>query len=482
VKDGAARSVFVFMLRSEMRRVILTSAMRIASFLFVVLVAGVFFLHAEVRVASAEFLTDADRARLQTEYDKIQAEIVEWQKILTDTRTKKDSLQGDVTTLNALINKATGEIKQRNITITRLSDDIKKKTARIGSLEDQLNRGKSSLANMLRLQHEADEQSLAELILSAEDFSSFFGDLDALAVVRRDLEKIFNEVRTLRDNTEAEKEVLTVKQNQELNARHEVEVTKKQIAVSEAEKSKLLSITKDQEKTYQTVLAERQRKSEQIRSALFPLRDVEGISFGDALEFAALASEKTGVRAALILAVLSQESDLGKNIGSCYVTNLETGNGVGKKTGRVFERVMKSPRDTGPFERITNDLGLLWGATAVSCPLGVTYTSSRGFGGAMGPSQFIPSTWVLYEKRLKSALGISLPNPWDAKHAIMATALFLEDLGADKGTYTGERNAACRYYSGRSCDARAPINYTYGNSVVAKADDFQSNIDFLKGI
>ena len=100
----------------------------------------------------------------------------------------------------------------------------------------------------------------------------------------------------------------------------------------------------------------------------------------------------------------------------------------------------------------------------------------------MGPSQFIPSTWVLYEKRLKSTLGVSIPNPWDAKHAIMATALFLEDLGADKGTYTGERNAACRYYSGRSCDARAPINYTYGNSVVAKADDFQSNIDFLKGI
>jgi len=451
-------------------------------FIVIAFLVGTALFQSNVPVASAEFLTDSDRVRLQAEYDKIQAEIVEWQKVLDDTRSKKDSLQGDVTTLNALINKATAEIKQRNVTITRLSDDIRQKTERIGSLEDQLSRGKSSLANMLRLQHEADEQSLAELILSAEDFSTLFGDLDSLAVVRRDLQKLFDEVRTIRDETEAEKKVLTAKQNQELDARHEVEVTKKQIAVNEKEKSKLLSITKDQEKTYQTVLAERQRKSEQIRNALFPLRDVEGISFGDALEYAAVASEKTGVRAALILAILSQESDLGKNIGSCYVTNLVTGDGVGKNTGRVFERVMKSPRDTDPFERITNDLGLLWGATAVSCPLGVTYTSSRGYGGAMGPSQFIPSTWVLYEKRLKSTLNVSTPNPWDAKHAIMATALFLEDLGADAGTYTGERNAACRYYSGRSCDNRAPTNYTYGNSVVAKADDFQSNIDFLKGI
>lgn len=445
-------------------------------------VAGIVMLAGFAMPVSAEFLTDADRARLQTEYDKIQAEIAEWQKILDETREKKNSLQGDVTTLNALIKKATAEIKQRNVSISRITDDIAQKEQRIGSLEEKLARGKASLANMLRIQNEADGRSVAELVLSSEDISSFFGDLDSLATIRRDLHELFNDIRAVKDEAEAEKKALTAKKNEEIDARYEIELTKKQIAANEAEKKKLLDVTKDQEKTYQTVLAERQRKAEQIRNALFPLRDADGISFGDALEYAALASEKTGVRAALILAVLSQESDLGKNVGSCYVTNLVTGDGVGKNTGRVFERVMKAPRDTDPFERITNDLNLLWGATAVSCPLGTTYTSSRGYGGAMGPSQFIPSTWVLYEKRLRSTLGVSTPNPWDAKHAIMATALFLEDLGADGGTYSTERNAACRYYSGRSCDTRAPTNYTYGNSVVAKAEEFQENIDFLKGI
>lgn len=432
--------------------------------------------------ASAEFLTEADRARLQAEYDKIQAEIREWQKVLDETRAKKNSLQGDVTALNALIQKATSEIKQRNVSITRLSDEIAQKEDHIESLEAKLERGKESLANMLRLQHEVDEQSVAEIILSSEDFGTLFGDLDQLAVVRRDLYTLFAEIREVRSITEEEKRRLTQKKNEEIDARYEIELTKKQIAASEAEKSKLLTITKNQEKEYQTVLAERQRKAEQIRSALFPLRDVEGISFGDALEYAAKAQTKTGVRAAMILAILSQESDLGKNVGSCYLTNLETGDGVGKNTGRVFEKVMKAPRDTVPFERITNDLNLLWGATPVSCPLGVTYTSSRGYGGAMGPSQFIPSTWVLYENRLKTTLSVSMPNPWNAEHAIMATALYLADLGADKGTYSAERNAACRYYSGRSCDTRKPTNYTYGDSVIAKAEDFQENIDFLKGI
>jgi membrane-bound lytic murein transglycosylase B len=244
-----------------------------------------------------------------------------------------------------------------------------------------------------------------------------------------------------------------------------------------------LTQTKNDEANYESVLAARQQQAETIRTALFGLRDTQGISFGDALNYATAASTVTGVRAALILAILSQESDLGKNVGSCYVTNLTTGDGVGKNTGTPFQKVMKAPRDTDPFQQITDAAGLLWASTPVSCPLGATYTTSRGYGGAMGPSQFIPSTWVLYESRLDKALGISgIPNPWNAGAAIMATALYLEDLGAAGGTYTAERNAACKYYSGRSCDTKKPTNYTYGNSVVSKADTFQTNIDFLKGV
>lgn len=432
--------------------------------------------------AHANFLTDEDRARLQGEYEKIQAEIAQWEQVLSETRNKKSSLQGDVDTLNALIKKATAEIRERNLTITSLTNEISLKEATIQELEEKLVRGQISLASILRIQNEADSRSLAEIVLSSDDFNVIFDDLDALSVIRRNLGELFDEIRTLKAGLENEKQVLAVKQDKELDARHEVEVTKRQIAKNETEKSELLAIAKTEEKTYEEVLSERQRRAEQIRNALFPLRDADGISFADALEYAGFAESKTGVRAAFILAILSQESDLGKNVGSCYLTSLSTGDGVGKNTGSVFERVMKAPRDTEPFERITEALGLTWGASPVSCPPGRTYYSGRGFGGAMGPSQFIPSTWELYEKRLKTALGINQPNPWDAKHAVMATALFMQDLNAGTQTYSAERNAACRYYSGRSCDAKSPTNYTYGNSVVAKAEVFQEDINFLKGI
>jgi membrane-bound lytic murein transglycosylase B len=95
----------------------------------------------------------------------------------------------------------------------------------------------------------------------------------------------------------------------------------------------------------------------------------------------------------------------------------------------------------------------------------------------MGPTQFIPSTWELFEARLKAALNVPATNPWNAEHAIMATGLYLADVGAGQATYTAERNAACRYYSGSACAGHSTF---YGDQVLAKATAFQNDIDFLK--
>lgn len=424
-------------------------------------------------------LTDAEKAQLRAEYDQLQAEIAQWQKVLDDTQAKKASLQGDVTELNAQIAKAQAQIKQLNNTITQLAGQINEKSAQITALEDRIASGQESLAKLLREKNQSETQSLVILALSSDTFSSFFSDVTAIDSINQKLQDLFSQLRSDKDQTQKEKEALSDQKNQVADAEHSVELKKNQVAQTQAQKTQLLNETAQQEKTYAQVLAERQAKAEAIRSALFDLRDTQGISFGTALEYAQAASQKTGVRPAFILAILSQESDLGKNIGSCYVSDLDSGDGVGKNTGTAYEKVMKSPRDTVPFQAITSSVGLSWSTTPVSCPLGYKYSSSRGYGGAMGPSQFIPSTWQLYASRIEAATGVSTANPWDPRDAIMATALYLSDLGAGLQTYSAERNAACKYYSGRSCDNKSPPNASYGNSVVAKADTIQQNIDYL---
>lgn len=424
-------------------------------------------------MVSAQALSAQEEAKLRAEYDQLQREIAEWQKVLDETKNKKNTLQGDVTLLNAQIKKAEAEIRQRGNVINKLAGEINEKIKNISTLEERIEAGRASLAQLLREKHEVETTPLAVMLLSSGNLSSFFTTVDSIDVINRDLQAHFDELRGVKRLTEEEKEALDQKKNQELDAKYEVEVKKDQVKKDEVEKQKLLEITTKDEASYATVLAERQARAAEIYARLFPLRDTEGIQFGEAVAYAKTAGAKTGVRPVLILAILSQESDIGKNIGNCLVTNLETGDGKGKNTGTPFSGVMKAPRDTVPFERITKALGKDWRTTPVSCP------QSAGYGGAMGPTQFIPSTWELFEPRLKTALGVPATNPWNAGHAIMATGLYLLDAGAAPQTFTAERNAACRYFSGSACPGTGGWIDNYASSVVAKANAFAKDVEAL---
>ncbi len=422
-------------------------------------------------VAVAQTLSPEQRAKLQAEYDQLQKEIAEWQKVLDETKAKKNTLTGDVSALTAQIAKAQKEIQQRSLTITKLGSEIQEKTTHILTLEQRLEAGKEALAKLMRQKNEAEQRPLAILALSSEDLSDFFNDVENIDTINQDLQARFQELRGVKAETIKQKQELDSRKNAELDARHEVVVKQDQIKEDQAEKKVLLDITKKDEQSYQAVLAERQKRANEIRSALFELRDSAGITFESALAYATEAERSTGVRAAFILGILRQESNLGQNVGQCLLTNAATGAGKGKNTGTAFKNVMHATRDVPPFLDLTARLGIDPYSQVVSCP------QSIGYGGAMGPAQFIPSTWKGYEKRIASALGVSVGDPWKPSHAIMAMGLYLKDLGAGKQTYSAEREAAARYYAGGNWQKSG---LGYAASVLGFADKYQKDIDFLK--
>lgn len=420
----------------------------------------------------AQTLTPEQKAALQAQYDQLQIEIAQWQKVLNETRAKKGTLQGDVTALDAQIKKAEAEIKQRNNTIATLGSEIAQKNATISALQEQINSGEESLAKLLRQKNEIETRPLIFLALSAQNLSEFFSDADAADSINRALQAKFAELRGNQTATEKEKAALDAKKAQEQDAQYAVQIKKQSITADQTQKKQILAATVNDEKNYAKVLAQNQAKAAAIRAALFPLRDASAISFGTALAYAQAAQKTTGVNPALILAVLTQESNLGINVGQCYLTDDTTGAGVGKNSGKVFLNVMKPGRDIPPFLSLSGRLGFDPHSQVVSCPI----ASAGGYGGAMGPAQFIPSTWSLYEPRIASALGISTPNPWNAQDAIMAMSLYFNDLGAGVGGYTAERTAAAKYYAG---GAWATAGRTYGEQVMARVASIQQNIDFL---
>ncbi len=403
------------------------------------------------------------------ELAQTEAEIANWQKVLDSTKANTKSLQQEAATLNAKINQAKALIKKKNIAIAQLEQDIKQKNTHIKTLEEKIQAGHESLAQLIRKTNEIDNYSLPEVMLGNENISDFFSDIDTFRSVNRSLEDLFVTIRATKYQTEKEKSVLDQQKDKEADTKAAAEVQQKQVQADEKEKQYLISVSKTNEKTYSQVISDRQKKAADIRAKLFKLAGGSNpIEFGDALALAQSASSKTGVSPAFVMAILTQESNLGSNVGKCYLTNTATGAGANTAGTKTFTNVMKAPRDTVPFLEIVNKLGYNPAKTVVSCPI----AGVAGYGGAMGPAQFIASTWKIFESRLSNTLN-RIPNPWNAEDAFLASAMYLGDLGASAGTYSSEIKAACKYYGsgGSSC--------SYGKSVMGLKNSIQADIDYL---
>lgn len=407
---------------------------------------------------------------LRANLAKCEEEIKKSQAVLNQAKTEVKTIDGEVKTLQTKISAAEKTIQKKNATIVQLGSDIRDRLKKIESLEEDIVRGKESLSELVRRTNEVDDYTLAEVFLNRKDLSDFYVDIDNYTGIKTELEAYFANVRDIQAKTEAERAALAEKQNDELDAKYDVEQQKKQVAANQAQQKKLLGVKQSEAKVYEGIVKERQKQAAAIRAELFKLRDTTAIPFSDALAYAQSAEKSTGVRAAFVLAILRQESNLGANVGQCLLVDSETGAGKGKNTGTPFAKVMSPTRDVPVFLSLMAAAGRDPYNTPVSCP------QSIGWGGAMGPTQFIPSTWNMVSAAVGNALGTSATDPWNPQHAIMATAVYTQRLGAAKQTYTSEREAAARYYAGGNW---ATYGLGYAASVLRYAEEYQKSIDFL---
>lgn len=441
---------------------------------FVVLMAGLWITFPLTAVAQSDPVASR-QAQLQAQLNDIERQIAAQQSLLDVASGQRKTLQSEVNALNAEIKKAQLQIQAINLSIEQLNGGIATDNRKLASLSEKLARERESLANIMRETQMFDESSAVTVALSAQNVSGFFADLDAFAQLKVALSKSFDQIHATSVATEQEKSVLEDKRTEQQELRTEAQLAKQRVEAKEKEKNQLLTQTKGVEANYQKLIANNQKSAAQIRAELFSLAGGGGqIPLPTAIALAKKAAAATGVRPAFILGVLRQETNLGANVGQCLLTNSPNkGDGRRKTTGAFVAGVMKPTRDVDPFIQVTTSLGLDPYSMPVSCP------PSYGYGGAMGPAQFIPSTWVLYKDRVARLAGHpnTPANPWDNQDAFTATALYMAYLGADKQTFSAERTAALKYFAGSNYNK--PAYAFYGDSVMEFAADFQSDISQL---
>lgn len=387
---------------------------------------------------------------------------------LTKTSQQKNTLQGAITKLRNKIKGLEADINQGKIMVKDLNIQISDTQDSINKTINQIDDSQNQLKAILRDVYEEDKKPSFVILLEG-NLSDFFSNLAYLDNLNSRVSRLLDSTKNLKSYLSGQQEKMSdnVDQMQKTIALQTLQ--KAQNEQNKQQQDQYLKLTEAQ---YQQQLKDKQeveQKANKIKAMLFQVAGVSKVpTFGEALEVAKVAAALTDIRPAFLLAVISQESAIGRNVGQCVLTDAATGAGKKVSSGAATIRVMKPGRDTAPFVQITTALGRDPYDTPVSCWI-PAYVGGvpTGWGGAMGPAQFIASTWNLFAERLKTILGTTA-DPWGIKDSFTAAGLYLSNLGASSKTSASESKAASRYYGGSS---------SYARSVANRANCIQTFID-----
>ncbi len=423
-------------------------------------------------------ISDQEREKSKQELEKQLAEIEKqielYQDNILNTQKQAKSLKREIYILENKIKKLNLQIKATQLTLSRLNQEIQIQEQSISLKELEISQEKKLLADFLENLYEKETQSLLEITLKNNSLSEFFDEINSMMVIQERIKESLEELKKLKQSLEQRKKELLEQKMQTVSLSNIQSLQKKTLAQKQQEKDSLLKKTKGKESVYKQLLKKSKQTAAEIRSRLYELMGINNpITFGDALKFADFASQATGVRKALILAVITQESELGKNIGTC--------NRRGDPPSKSWKKVMKPTRDQVPFQTIVKELNeagyhMNIDELPVSCPMRSRSGGYIGWGGAMGPAQFLPSTWMLYKPLIEKITHHHPASPWNVEDAFVATALLLKDNGAAKGTWKAEWRAAMKYFAG---SVKLRFRF-YGDNVMALAAKYQKDIDQLE--
>ena len=444
-----------------------------------------FVAHSEVSCdINIDGKTDAE---LEIALKKCEEEIAEQEALLEKKQRESVTIERDIDILGSKINRTKSDIRAKEIKIYKLKNAINNKKETISELSRKSKRILIAIAGLIKKTNELDSSSSVEAILSKKDLSDFFSDYDNFGVLKGDLKNNLETIKEIKKETMTAQQILEEQKEKERALKVAKEEEKRKTENYKKQNEVLLSINRKKEKEYKKTIAEKERIKNEIRNRMFKTVGGTELRFEDALKLVQPYEERIGVESALVLAVLTQESAvdgvIGSNLGRCTYNQPAR-----NKAGTVMSNFQKDS-----FLAIMDELRMNPNTTPVSCPI----YADGAYGGAMGPSQFMPNTWwnvnsgYGYKKRVASVLNKTVPSPFANLDAFVGTALYLSDARSRCSGPNGFDNqfeiwscSAAKYYAGLGASGSRLMKHmtskwSYGYRVAERAVQFQKDIDML---
>jgi murein DD-endopeptidase MepM/ murein hydrolase activator NlpD len=228
---------------------------------------------------SASAQSAEEIARLQQEINsrssritEIDAEIAKFEAELRQVGGEKKTLQSAINRLELERKKVNADISRTENLISSTDLEINKIVLEIKRTETDIDKTQDIIGAIIRQEYQSSDTSLIEVLLSNDQLSDFWSQLQAHHSVR-------NMLAAKVDQLDSYQEILTGKRSINENKRDDLSSLKNQyvgqtevLVSNKQEQAKLLEVTKNNEKNYQSLLASKQEVKEQI---LQEMRDFE---------------------------------------------------------------------------------------------------------------------------------------------------------------------------------------------------------------
>jgi peptidoglycan hydrolase CwlO-like protein len=339
------------------------------------------------------------------------------------------------------------QLEQTLLSISITQSDITKTAEDIGQVHKEIAAHRELLRKTMRSLYQHNSASLMNIVFNTENLSTILNEQHQYQVLQDKVLGLVNDLHQKQNELTTRKYDLLEHKDKQAQLKKLQINQQGDLSNQRSTKKDFLTLKQQEKANFENKIAEAKQARTEIKQQIFKLKSVDlEISINDAFSAARFASSLTGVRPALLLAVLKVETNVGEWIGS----------------GKFPYDMHPGSRDA--FIRLTEKLGL----DPYNTPISKRPASYKGWGGAMGPGQFMPATWEGIEGRVGALMKKPQPNPYELVDAIVGTSIMLADRGATNRQK--EFEAVNRYLAGPNW-----LYHTwYGTRVLAVAKEYEA--------
>ena len=368
----------------------------------------------------------------QVQVNNKQSELKEIDNKINNLSQKHESASNEaelaVEQLGYISNKldtAQLQYDQTLLSVIVVGEDIKAYGKEIDKLRSDIIDTRQQLREVMRTLYQQEQSSFLDVLLGSVNLGTLMNERRTYRSLQQKALEHVNKLKEREENVtkyifELSQQEDQLQQLKELQAYQQADLTAQKTV-----KKDFLSLKQSEQSQYAREITEAKQARAEIEKQIFSLNNVGiELELNDAFTAARFAGSLTGVRPALLLGIVKIETNVGETLGS----------------GKFPDDMHPASRDA--FLRLTQTLQL----DPYNTPISRRPSSYKGWGGAIGPGQFLPDTWERLVPRISSLMHKPTPNPFELTDALVAISIMMADRGATQPAK--EVEAISRYLAG----------------------------------